>query len=174
MKILTSTTHKGLLPRGNNQGGFTLIEVLISMVILTIGIFGLIQTASSVIFFQKHSANVTEATLKTANKIEEVKRLSANEPTGGIFGFTYLTSTYLTDEGFTEVDDQTYSKAETDGDFTQTLVLQIYPTGTTETFDEPTGIHMLEVLVTTEWTDSRGSDREVEIAAVLHRRQFIE
>ena len=110
MKILTSTTHKGLLPRGNNQGGFTLIEVLISMVILTIGIFGLIQTASSVIFFQKHSANVTEATLKTANKIEEVKRLSANEPTGGIFGFTYLTSTYLTDEGFTEVDDQTYSK----------------------------------------------------------------
>ncbi|MBT3922084.1 MAG: prepilin-type N-terminal cleavage/methylation domain-containing protein [Nitrospina sp.] len=172
--MLTSTTHKGFLPSGNNQKGFTLIEVLISMVILSVGIFGLIKTASSVIFFQKHSSNVTEATLKTANKIEEVKRLSANEPTGGAFGFTYLTSTYLTDEGFTEVDNQTYSKSETDGDFTQTLVLQVYPSGTTETFDEPTGIHMLEVLVTTQWTDSRGSGREVEMAAVIHRRQFIE
>jgi len=82
-----STTNKNLLPAGRNQKGFTLIEVLISMVILTVGIFGLIKTASSVIFFQTNSKMITQATLKTANTIEEVKRFSTNEPTGGSFGF---------------------------------------------------------------------------------------
>ena len=168
------SSNKNLLPSGRNQEGFTLIEVLVSMVILSVGIFGLTKSVSTVIFHQKNSQMITEATLNTANTIEEIKRFSTNEPTGGTFGFNYLVTDYLTDEGLSEDDDQTYSKSETDGDFTQTLVLQVYPSGTTETFDEPTGIHMLEVLVTTQWTDSRGSGREVEMAAVIHRRQFIE
>ena len=168
-----STTNKNLLPAGRNQKGFTLIEVLISMVILTVGIFGLIKTASSVIFFQANSKMITQATLKTTNTIEEVKRFSTNEPTGGSFGFNYLVTDYLTDEGFSEIDNQTYSESRTVGDFTTTQTLQIYPSGTSETFDEPTTIHMLEVVVKTAWTDSRGGAKDVEMAAVIHRRQFI-
>ena len=100
--------YKDFLPAGRNQEGFTLMEVLVSMVILSVGIFGLIKTANSVIFFQANSKMITQATLKTANKIEDVKRFSTNEPTGCSFGFNYLVSDYLTDEGLSEIDDQTY------------------------------------------------------------------
>ena len=169
-----STTNKNLLPAGRNQKGFTLIEVLISMVILTVGIFGLIKTASSVIFFQANSKMITQATLKTANTIEEVKRFSTNEPTGGSFGFDYLVTDYFTDQGLSEIDNQPYQRSTTEGDFTITLTLQIYPSGTSETFDAPTTIPMLEVLVQTAWTDSRGGAKDVEMAAIIHRRQFIQ
>ena len=174
MNKLVSTTNKGLLSACRKQEGFTLIEVLISMVIMIVGIFGLIKSVSSVIFYQSHSKMVTEATLNTANKLEEIKRLSTNEPTGGTFGFNYLVSDYLADEGLSKINDQTYSKTETDGDFTTTQTLQVYPSSSGETFDEPTAIHMLEVVVKTEWTDRRGGARDVEIATVFNRRQFVE
>ena len=172
--MMKKLIYKDFLPAGRNQEGFTLMEVLVSMVILSVGIFGLMKTASSVIYHQNNSKMTTEATLNTANKIEEIKRLSTNEPTGGSFGFNYLVTDYLTDEGFSEIDNQTHSKSVTDGDFTTTQTLQIYPSGTSETFDEPTTIHMLEVVVKTAWTDSRGGAKDVEMAAVIHRRQFIQ
>ena len=105
--------------------------------------------------------------------MEELKELRAEEPTGGRFGFNYLVTDYLTDEGFSEIDNQTHSKSVTDGDFTTTQTLQIYPSGTSETFDEPKTIPMLEVLVQTAWTDSRGGAKDVQMAAIIHRRQFI-
>jgi prepilin-type N-terminal cleavage/methylation domain-containing protein len=172
MKNLISTTN--LLQAGRNHKGFTLIEVMVSMVVLSIGLFGLIKTADSVIYYQNNSRLVTEATMKTTNKIEEIKRFAANEPTGGVYGFNYLVTDYLVDEGFTKDDDWTYSKTETDGDFSIVLQLQVYPSGGDETFDDPTSIHMLEALVTTDWNDSRGNAKNVEMASVLHRRQFIE
>ena len=171
--MMKKLIYKDFLPAGRNQEGFTLMEVLVSMVILSVGIFGLMKTAGSVIYHQNNSKMTTEATLNTANKIEEIKRLSTNEPTGGRFGFNYLVTDYLTDAGFSEIDNQTHSKSVTDGDFTTTQTLQIYPSGTSETFDDPTTIHMLEVVVKTAWIDSRGGAKDVEMAAVIHRRQFI-
>ncbi len=170
MKNLTSIA----VDMDQDQKGFTLIEVVVSMVILSVGIFGLIKTASSVIYHQDNSRLITEATLKTTNKIENTKRYGANEPTGGAYGFNYLTTDYLTDEVFAEITDQNYRKIETDGDFTITTNLQVYPSSSSENFDDPTSIHMLEVVVTTVWTDSRGQSKNVEMASVLHRRQFIE
>ena len=164
--MMKKLIYKDFLPAGRNQEGFTLMEVLVSMVILSVGIFGLMKTAGSVIYHQNNSKMTTEATLNTANKIEEIKRLSTNEPTGGRFGFNYLVTDYLTDAGFSEIDNQTYSES-------RTRTLQIYPSGTSETFDDPTTIHMLEVVVKTAWTDSRGGAKDVEMAAVIHRRQFI-
>ncbi len=172
MKTLTNTTN--LLQAGRNQKGFTLVEVMVSVVVLAVGLFGLIKTADSVIFYQNNSRLVTEATMKTTNKIEQIKGFSANDPTGGAFGFDYLVTTYLTDEGLTQDDDWTYSKTEQDGDFNVTWQLQVFPSGGDETFNDPLSIHMLEVLVTTSWTDSRGTNKELEMASVLHRRQFIE
>ncbi|MBL4665256.1 MAG: prepilin-type N-terminal cleavage/methylation domain-containing protein [Nitrospinaceae bacterium] len=170
MKILISTTKRV----GQNQKGFTLIEVMVSMVVLSIGLFGLIKTADSIIYYQNNSRLVTEATMKTTNKIEQIKGFSANDPTGGIFGFDYLVTDYLADEGLTKDDDWTYSKTEQDGEFNVTWQLQVFPSGGDETFDDPLSIHMLEVLVTTSWTDSHGNARDLEMASVLHRRQFIE
>ena len=172
--MMKKLIYKDFLPAGRNQEGFTLMEVLVSMVILSVGIFGLMKTAGSVIYHQNNSKMTTEATLNTANKIEEIKRLSTNEPTGGTFGFNYLVTDYLTDAGFSEIDNQTYQRSTTEGDFTITLTLQIYPSGTSETFDAPTTIPMLEVLVQTAWTDSRGGAKDVEMAAIIHRRQFIQ
>jgi prepilin-type N-terminal cleavage/methylation domain-containing protein len=97
MKNLTSTTN--LLQASRNQKGFTLVEVMVSMVILAIGLGGLIKVADSVIFYQNNSRLVTEATMKTTNRIEQIKGFSANDPTGGAFGFDYLVTTYLTDAG---------------------------------------------------------------------------
>jgi len=174
MQNLISTTKNTLLNSNRNQGGFTLIEVVVSMVILSVGIFGLIKTAGSVIYHQDNSRLITEATLITTNKIENTKRYSANEPTGGAYGFNYLVTDYLTDESFTEISDQNYRKVETEGDFTVTTNLQIYPSSSSDNFDSPTEISMLEVLVTTEWTDSRGQSKDMEMASVLHRRQFVE
>ena len=83
MKNLISTAN--LLQVGRNQKGFTLMEVMVSMVILSIGLFGLIKSADSVIFYQNNSRLVTEATMLTANKIEQIKGFSANDPIGGVF-----------------------------------------------------------------------------------------
>ncbi len=172
MKTLTLKTS--LSHVGQNQKGFTLVEVMVSMVVLAVGLFGLTKSADSVIFYQNNSRLVTEATMKTTNKIEQIKGFSANDPTGGAFGFDYLVTTYLTDEGLTKDDDWTYSKTEQDGDFNVTWQLQVFPSGGDESFNDPLSIHMLEVLVTTSWTDSRGANKELEMASVLHRRQFIE
>lgn len=174
MRNLITTTKANLSQASRSQEGFTLLEVVISMLILSVGIFGLIKSAGSVIYYQNNSRLITEATLITTNKIENTKRYAANEPTGGTYGFNYLTTDYLTDQVFTEISNQNYRKIETEGDFTITTDLQIYPSGTSENFDESTSIHMLEVVVKTEWTDSRGQSKNVEMASVLHRRQFVE
>jgi prepilin-type N-terminal cleavage/methylation domain-containing protein len=174
MKNEITTTKNKFWQTSRNQKGFSLIEVVISMTVLSVGIFGLIKTASSVIYYQDNSRLMTEATLITTNKIEITKRYAANEPTGGAYGFNYLTTDYLTDESFSEISDQNYRKIETDGDFTITTNLQVYPSSSSDNFDSPGDISMVEVVVTTEWTDSRGQAKNVEMASVLHRRQFVE
>ena len=68
----------------------------------------------------------------TANKIEQIKGFSANDPTGGVFGFDYLVTTYLTEAGLTADDDWTYSKTEQDGEFDVTWQLQVFPSGETK------------------------------------------
>ena len=178
MKKLT-TTKKHLWHPSRNQQGFTLIEVMVSMVILSVGIFGLIKTASSVIYFQDSSRLTTEATLITTNKIEDIKRLSTEEPTGGTFGFNYLTTTFFDgppawaaagNQAFTLTEPSTGYSSE---GFKTTTLLQVYSPGDAD-FDNPITIKMLELVVKTEWKDSRGIAKEIEMASVLHRRQFLE
>jgi len=164
-------------PRKNNrhaQSGFTLIEILVSLVLLGIGMLGLTSIVNSVLHSQKHSNQTTVATMLTTNKLEQIKRLSANEPTGGTYGFSYLTSEYLTDEGMTEVTNKSYNKLETIDGMTRTWTLNIYPSSSNETFDAPETIRMIEVVVNTQWTDERNQTHNVELASVLHRRQFLE
>ena len=53
----------------DNQTGFTLIEILVSVTLLSVGILGLILAVDSIIYYQSKSAEVTQATLLATNKI---------------------------------------------------------------------------------------------------------
>ena len=162
------------------QYGFTLIEILVSITILTVGILGLIMVVDSIIYYQSKSAEVTQATLLTTNKIEEIKRLSTNEPSGGIYGFNYLITEYLVEKKMTQIDEKTYFFSEIISvgphhpKMTRTVTLQTYPPGNESSFSDPSTIDLLEAIIKTEWTDKRGKKKSVELGSLIHKRHFIE
>lgn len=164
----------------NKQHGFTLIEILVSISILTIGILGLIVVVDSIIYYQSKSAEVTQATLLTTNKIEEIKRLSTNEPSGGIYGFNYLVTDYLIEKKMTQIDEKTFSFSEVINEgsklpkMTRTVTLQTYPPGDKSSFSDPEKINLLEAIIKTEWIDKRGNKKRVELGSLIHKRHFIE
>ena len=164
----------------DKQHGFTLIETLVSISILTIGILGLISVVDSVIYYQSKSAEVTQATLLTTNKIEEIKRLSTNEPSGGIYGFNYLVTDYLVDKQMIQINDKTYSFSEVINEgpklpkMTRTVTLQTYPPEDESSFSDPGKIDLLEAVIKTEWTDKRGNKKSVEMGSLIHKRHFIQ
>ena len=164
----------------HNQIGFTLIELLISMVILTVGILGLIKVVDSVVFYQNQSNNNSRAALFVTNKIEEIKRLSTNEPAGGIFGFDYLVRDYANETGMNRVNDTTYSIIETidEGNgstvINRSLTFKTYPPDENISFSDPELINLLEVIVKAEWIDNKGRSQDFEMGSLIHRRQFIE
>ena len=164
----------------HNQIGFTLIELLISIVVLTVGILGLIKVVDSVIFYQDQSHNNSRAALFVTNKIEEIKRLSTNEPAGGIYGFDYLVRDYANETGMNRVNDTTYSIVETidEGNgstvINRSLTFKTYPPDEDISFSDPELINLLEVIVKAEWIDNRGRSQDFEMGSLIHRRQFIE
>lgn len=164
----------------HNQIGFTLIELLISIVVLTVGILGLIKVVDSVIFYQDRSHDNSRVALFVTNKIEEIKRLSTNEPSGGIYGFDYLVRDYVNDTGMNRVNDTTYSIIETidEGNgstvINRSLTFRTYPPDEDISFSDPELINLLEVIVKAEWIDNRGRSQDFEIGSLIHRRQFIE
>ena len=164
----------------DKQHGFTLIETLVSISILTIGILGLISVVDSVIYYQSKSAEVTQATLFTTNKVEEIKRFSINEPSGGIYGFNYLVTDYLVDKQMTQINEKTYSFSEVINEgpklpkMTRTVTLQTYPPEDESSFSDPGKIDLLEAVIKTEWTDKRGNKKSVEMGSLIHKRHFIQ
>ena len=162
------------------QHGFTLIETLVSISILTIGILGLMRIVDSVIYYQSKSAEVTQATLLSTNKIEEIKRFSINEPSGGKYGFNYLVTDYLVDKKMTKINEKTYSFTEVLNEgsklpkMTRTLTLRTYPSGDEISFSDPGKINLLEVIIKTEWVDKRGNKKHVELGTLINKRYFVE
>jgi prepilin-type N-terminal cleavage/methylation domain-containing protein len=159
------------------DAGYTIIEVLVSIAILSVGMLGLISSANSVSHYQRQSNQLTIATLAATNKLEEIKRLATNEPTGGAFGFNYLvtdtTGGYL--NGYTAPDDWTRSSSDTVNGVGRSWTVQVFPivNDANESFLNPLSVKMVEAVVTTTWTDELGQSKNVELAAVLHRRQFV-
>ena len=155
-----------------------MLEVMVSMTLLTVGILGLLSSVSTVNHFQRHSKDMTLATMHSSNKFEEIKRVGTNEPTGGAFGFNNLvddtTGGYL--NGYAAPDDWTRSSSDTVEGMTRSWTLSIYPSSaqtSAQSFLIPGAIRMVEVVVTTSWTDEKGDSKSVEVATVLHRRQFV-
>ena len=125
-KINFKTQFEILLPFGNSAG-FTLIDVMASMVILSVGILGLASSINSVTQFQNESKNMTLATMHTTSKLEEIKRVGTNEPTGGAFGYDYMVDDTAKGflNGYAAPDDWKRSSNEVINGFTRNLVLTV-------------------------------------------------
>jgi len=60
-------------PTKNLSKGFTLLEVLVAIVILSVGLLGLACLAGSIIGYNQFADQVTTATTLSQDKIEELK-----------------------------------------------------------------------------------------------------
>ena len=165
----------------HTQTGFTLIESLISIVVLSVGMLGLIKAVDSVMHFQNKSSDITRATLLVTNQIEEIKRLSINEP-GSKYGFDYLVREYANETGMTVIDATTFSinkvfdQENGEPTITTILTFRTYPQKPPEakiSFDTPELINLLEVIVRAEWNDSKGRPKSFELGSLINRRQFL-
>jgi len=163
------------LPLGNSAGS-TLIDVMASMVILSVGILGLASSVTSVTQYQNLSKDMTLATMHTTSKLEEIKRVGTNEPTGGAFGYDYMIDDtaggFL--NGYAAPDDFTRSSNDVINGFTRTWQLTIYPANApaAENFTNPDAIRMVDVQVTTSWVDDKGNTQSVQAGTVMAKRQF--
>ena len=60
-------------PTENSSKGFTLLEVLVAIVILSVGLLGMACLAGSIIGYNQFADQVTTATTLAQDKIEELK-----------------------------------------------------------------------------------------------------
>jgi len=58
-----------------NQGGFTLIEIMVAIVILSIGLLGMASLTVGIIKGNKLSSNLSTATTLGQDKMEDIRRL---------------------------------------------------------------------------------------------------
>jgi type IV pilus assembly protein PilV len=59
----------------NDNSGFTLMEVLVAMVILTVGLLGMAALITGIINSNKLSNRISTATVLAQDKMEDVRRL---------------------------------------------------------------------------------------------------
>jgi type IV pilus assembly protein PilV len=176
---------KQLKTQIQSNSGFTFLEVLVSLIVVSVGILGLASTVNTVSTNQRGADNTTEATMIAADQMENIKRLTTNEPLGGAHGFTYFiddTNGFLKDYNI-RPDIYTRTREETktqdpklpDG-VTRTTTVVVYPSAAwaTENFNAPGTIHMVEVEVKVAWISHNGIAKNTAVNTVLQRRQFIQ
>lgn len=66
-------------PTENFSKGFTLLEVLVAIVILSVGLLGMASLTGSIIGYNQFADNVTTATTLAQDKIEELKNTSYDD-----------------------------------------------------------------------------------------------
>ena len=83
----SKTTHRIAANTSTNQGGFTLIEVFIAIVLLTIGLLGTAALTTGVVRGNLNSKNTTTATAIAQSCFEENRRVGYSNagavPSGG-------------------------------------------------------------------------------------------
>lgn len=178
-------TRKQIKTQMQSQSGFTFLEILVSITILSFGILGLLSTSHSVNLNQKNADDSTEATLIASDQLENAKRVATNEPLGGIYGFTYfvddsagfLASYNVRPNNYTrEIVETNTEDSSIPVGFTRTTTVQSYPSTvwSTENFDTPDNIHMVEVRVNVAWVDGSGATKNIAVSTAMQRRQFIQ
>jgi type IV pilus modification protein PilV len=88
----------------SQQDGFTLMEVLVAMLLLTIGLLGVANLTIGVIKGNSYSKNVTTATVVAQQQIEQAQRLGytnsnslAGSATVSMGGTSFTRNTTVTD-----------------------------------------------------------------------------
>ncbi|MCI0405855.1 MAG: prepilin-type N-terminal cleavage/methylation domain-containing protein [candidate division Zixibacteria bacterium] len=118
-----------------NDKGFTLIEVMISMVILAIGILGLAPLMVLSIYSNTYSQDLTRATAVAQDRIEQLKP----QP-NSFFGV------------------MPYEEPPTSIDGTYNRTVRVDDTSTDGTV--PVGVYRIKVTIA--WTDEKGMARSVD------------
>lgn len=166
---------KRLKTQMQSHSGFTFIEVLVAITILSIGILGLLSTSGSVSLNQRGADNMTEATMIASDQMERIKSVATNEPLGGAFGFTYFvddTNGFLV--GYSTPDNVTRTLTETVGNFSRTTTVTVYPNTApaNQNFITPLNIRMVEAQIDVSYTNPTGATKNMVLSTVLQRRQF--
>jgi type IV pilus assembly protein PilV len=120
-----------------SQDGFTLLEVLVAIVILTIGLLGTAGLTTGVIRGNHFSKNVTSATAAGQTKLEAIKS----------GGYTYATTTNFPSD--------TVAMGGTT--FTRAITI---------TSSSPAA-NMKTVSVTVSWIESNNTGRSVNLQTIL-------
>ena len=63
----------------DNNGGFTLMEVLAAMVILSVGLLGMAALVTGIISSNKLSNRISAATVLAQDKMEEIRRVGYDD-----------------------------------------------------------------------------------------------
>jgi type IV pilus assembly protein PilV len=116
-----------------NEKGFTLIEVMISMVILAIGILGLAPLMVLSIYSNTYSQDLTRATAVAQDRIEQLK----NQGNFGALPYTETTN-------------------DIDGTYDRSILVDDASTDGTV----PAGVYRIKVTIA--WTDEKGMARSVD------------
>ncbi len=117
-----------------NEKGFTLIEVMISMVILAIGILGLAPLMVLSIYSNTYSQDLTRATAVAQDGIEQLKPMS---------------NAFFTPMPWTD-------STNVDGTYYRTILVDDASTDGTV----PAGVYRIKVTIS--WTDDKGLARSVD------------
>jgi len=134
MDKLNQDLHQDI---ATSQNGFTLLEVLVAIVILTIGLLGTAGLTTGVIRGNHYSKNVTSATAAGQTMLESVKSSGYTNATSANFPNDTVTMGGMT--------------------FTRT---------TTITNSSPAA-NMKTVSVTVSWTESNNTARSVNLQTIL-------
>jgi len=154
---------------------------MIGGVIFAVGLVGFFSATTHIIKANRYSMMLTRMTSIAEWKMEEIKRLGARELVVGVgsFGFDYLidTSGYLATlyddgtNGDATASDGIYTNQDTIEGITRTWWLEPYPTGS---FSNPDALRLVKVTVRCTWVDGSGETREVNLASLINRRQFVQ
>jgi Tfp pilus assembly protein PilV len=72
-----------MIRRVQDRGGFTLVEIMIAVFVLTVALIGLISVTVMIINGNDFSRRMTTATTLAKDKLEQVKRLPYTSVTAG-------------------------------------------------------------------------------------------
>ena len=122
------------------DNGFTLIEVLIAIVILSVGLLGMASLTVGIIKGNKFSNNLSTATTLAQDKMEDIRRLGYSGPP--------TTETPVT-EAYGTITDASGTILPEYAAYERVTVADMYTTGTAW---PPAG--MKAVTVTVNWKDS--------------------
>ncbi|MBI5187775.1 MAG: prepilin-type N-terminal cleavage/methylation domain-containing protein [Nitrospirae bacterium] len=152
----------------NSENGFTLLEVLIAVVILTVALLGLSSMNVYTIKYNDNAKRYTAAVALAQDKLEELKNKTFvdsalnDSNTSNNTSYSTITSTTNVDSQVAGLDE----KGNAGGIYTRIVNIADYAAGTANTYPNT---KLIVVIVT--WTDQTGSN-SVTLATMKGCKDF--